>query len=137
MMTLSEKAHQCPCQEKCPLETALELIGGKWKIQILCSLYIDGATRYSELKRKLRGISNTMLAACLKELERDGLVMREQFMEIPVRVEYRHSPTCDSLIPILGQLAGWGAQMMKAHTPETGCGSLTAGMEQVPEHSIV
>lgn len=100
----------CPCMEPCPLSLALESIGGKWKILILCALYQDGTTRYNELKRKISGITNTMLASSLKDLERDGLVCRTQYLEIPVRVEYSATDACTELIPILGQLAMWSVK---------------------------
>lgn len=97
----------CPCQARCPLQSAMESIGGKWKIHILCAVYVADSIRYNQLKRKVPGISNTMLANCLRELEEDGLVQREEFLEVPVRVEYRVTPSSRSLIPILRQLAGW------------------------------
>ncbi|MDR1175948.1 MAG: helix-turn-helix transcriptional regulator [Treponema sp.] len=109
-----EKAcSQCPCLEYCPLNTAMRLIGGKWKVPILCSLHRDGTTRYNELKRKIRGITNTMLASALKELEESGLVRRKQYAEMPVRVEYSLTDACNDLIPILNSLALWG---VKNHT---------------------
>lgn len=100
----------CPCMACCPLSSALEKIGGKWKILLLCALFQDGTTRYNELKRKISGITNTMLASSLKELERDGLVHRAQYVEMPVRVEYSITDVGIALIPILGQLAKWGIQ---------------------------
>ena len=69
---------QCPCLAACPLQKTMSVIGGKWKGPILCALYQDGATRYNELKRKIRGITNTMLASSLKELEACGLIQRTQ-----------------------------------------------------------
>jgi DNA-binding HxlR family transcriptional regulator len=93
----------------CPLESAMKLIGGKWKVSILCALRQDGTSRYNELKRKIRGITNTMLAGALKELEENGLVTRTQYPEMPVRVEYSLTPRCDGLMPILARLAQWGA----------------------------
>ncbi|MDR0663690.1 MAG: helix-turn-helix transcriptional regulator, partial [Spirochaetaceae bacterium] len=60
----------CPCMNYCPLESAMCLIGGKWRVAILCSLHHNGPTRYNELKRKISGITNTALAQALKELER-------------------------------------------------------------------
>lgn len=105
----------CPCMEYCPLGSALKMIGGKWKIPILCALQKDGATRYNELKRKVRGITNTMLASSLRELEEDGLVCRTQYQEMPLRVEYQLTDRCDDLIPILNQLGYWGVKM---HTSE-------------------
>ncbi|MBU4439295.1 MAG: helix-turn-helix transcriptional regulator [Acetobacterium sp.] len=98
----------CPCQEKCPLSAALEIIGGKWKIPILCSLYNDGPTRYNVLKKKIKGVTNTMLASSLKELEADGLVLRTQYNVMPLRVEYELTKNTNSLLPILGHLSEWG-----------------------------
>ena len=100
---------KCPCMDFCPLDSAMKLIGGKWKVSILCALHQDGTSRYNELKRKLRGITNTMLAGALKELEAHGLVSRKQYLEMPVRVEYSLTPRCDDLLPILARLAHWGA----------------------------
>lgn len=104
----------CPCMEICPLNRAMKLIGGKWKMQILCSLHNNGPTRYNHLKRTLDGVSNTVLAAALRELETDGLVVRREYLEVPVRVEYEITPRCRSLIPILDDLGRW-------------CDSLSAG----------
>ncbi|GHV77237.1 HxlR family transcriptional regulator [Spirochaetia bacterium] len=102
---------KCPCMDFCPLDNAMRIIGGKWKVPILCALHQDGATRYNELKRKIRGITNTMLASSLKELEEAGLISRTQFMEIPVRVEYATTDSCNALLPILNQLAHWGVSI--------------------------
>ena len=103
-------SHICPCTEICPLQHAMEMIGGKWKLAILCSLSMDGTVRYNELKRKITGISNTMLAKSLHELEDDGLVHRTEFMEVPVRVEYQATEKAKELGPILLQLAQWSAK---------------------------
>lgn len=97
----------CPCMEECPLACALRLIVGKWKMQILCSLHNNGPTRYNRLKRSLDGVSNTMLAAALRELEEDGLVKRREYLEIPVRVEYALTGQSEPLIPILDALGDW------------------------------
>ena len=93
--------------EECPLNRALKLIGGKWKMQILCSLHNNGPTRYNQLKRTLDGVSNTVLAGALRDLEADGLVIRQEYLEVPVRVEYEIAPRCRSLIPILDDLGRW------------------------------
>ena len=50
-----EKEYSCPCLHKCPLQQAMDVIGGKWKIEILCSLHTNGSTRYNELKKKTKG----------------------------------------------------------------------------------
>ena len=70
--------YDCPCMEKCPLHYAMSLIGGKWKVQILCSGTNAGTIRYNALRGKLVGISNTVLASALRELERDGLVYSQR-----------------------------------------------------------
>ena len=57
--------YDCPCMEKCPLHWAMSRIGGKWKVQILCSVANAGSIRYNTLRGKLDGISNTVLAAAL------------------------------------------------------------------------
>lgn len=108
---MNKKEGKCPCFTTCPLENALKIIGGKWKMQIICSLYQDGPTRFNELRRKLSGVSNTMLSSALKELEEDGLVIRQQFMEIPPRVEYNITNNCEGLIPILSELAKWAINL--------------------------
>ena len=78
--------YDCPCMEKCPLHYAMSLIGGKWKVQILCSVTNAGTIRYNALRGKLDGISNTVLSSALRELERDGLILRREYLEVPVRV---------------------------------------------------
>ena len=99
--------HNCPCTVQCALQSALESIGGKWKLPVLCSLTANGASRYNELLHNVRGISNTMLSQTLKELERDQLVLRKEYLEVPVRVEYELSEQAKRLQPILMQLIQW------------------------------
>lgn len=99
--------HNCPCAPQCVLQSALDSIGGKWKLPILCSLTANGASRYNELLRNVQGISNTMLSQTLKELERDQLILRKEYLEVPVRVEYELSEQAQKLQPILVQLIQW------------------------------
>lgn len=108
-----ETHYDCPCMEKCPLNHAMSVIGGKWKVQIVCALNNKGSLRYNELRRKLDGISNAALANALKELEHDGLVIRTEYLEVPVRVEYSTTELCDRLMPILEQLSDWGEAHME------------------------
>lgn len=63
----------------CPLKYALNLVGGKWKLPIICILAREESVRYNSLKRKLCGITNMMLSQSLKELEENGIVHREQY----------------------------------------------------------
>ena len=108
-----ETHYDCPCMEKCPLNYAMSLVGGKWKMQIICALNNQGKLRYNELRRKLDGISNTVLASSLKELEEAGLVERTEYLQVPVRVEYRPTERCRSLLPILEALSDWAEQDMQ------------------------
>ena len=103
--------YDCPCMETCPLHHAMQLIGGKWKVQILCAVCNAGAIRYNALRGKLDGVSNTVLSSALKEL--DGLVERQEYLEVPVRVEYRPTERCRSLLPILEALSDWAEQDMQ------------------------
>lgn len=92
----------------CGLKKVLNIVGGKWKIMILCVIDNNETVRYGELRRFVYGITNTMLAQSLKELEADGLVNRLQFDEMPVRVEYSLTEKAKSMIPILLELKRWG-----------------------------
>ena len=100
--------HMCPCTVACPLQKTMNMIGGRWKMSILCSLSNDGPARYNDIKRKMGSISNTMLAKSLKELEDDGLVKRTEYLQVPIRVEYEITDSVRSLIPILVEFAVWG-----------------------------
>ena len=101
------QAHSCPCAEECVLQGALNSIGGRWKLPILCSLLANGDSRYNQLLKNVRDISNTMLSKTLKELEADGLVTRAEYLEVPIRVEYRLTEKARLLQPIMMQLIQW------------------------------
>lgn len=104
----------CPCMKECPLSNAIRIIGGKWKLQILCVLKNDGPVRYSELKQKVHGITNTMLTSSLRELGTDGLVNRKQYNVMPLRVEYSATEMVDDLMPILMQLGKWAKKVSQS-----------------------
>ena len=88
-------------------------IGGKWKIKVMCTLYYNDTLRYSDIKRMVVGISPTMLANSLRELEESGLVARTIHDTMPVRVDYSLTEAGRSLIPILDDLRAW----MVEHEP--------------------
>ena len=100
-------SHNCPCSPVCVLQGALNTIGGKWKLPILCSLLANGTSRYNELLKNIQGISNTMLSKTLKELEDDGMVERAEYLEVPIRVEYNLTSKAQQLQPILTDLIQW------------------------------
>ncbi|MDO4938155.1 MAG: helix-turn-helix domain-containing protein, partial [Sutterellaceae bacterium] len=90
-----------PKDIRCPLEYALELFAGRWKSRILCMLYTNQTMRYGEIKKKLEGMTDTVLAATLRELLAAELVVRNQYAEIPPRVEYSLTEKAQSLVPLL------------------------------------
>ena len=96
----------------CPIRYPLDIIGGKWKLPILCTLSADKPTRYGMLKRKLANITNMMLAQSLKELEAQGLIHRKQYNEVPPKVEYTLTADAIKLIELLKMLAGWGVEQI-------------------------
>ena len=97
----------------CGLKKVLDIIGGKWKIRILCAIDNENVVRYGKLRRMVYGITNTMLANSLKEMEEDGLVERTQYPEMPVRVEYSLTGKAKSIIPILLELKHWGEEHLE------------------------
>ena len=99
--------------KKCGLKRVLDIIGGKWKIRILCAIDNENVVRYGQLRRMVSGITNTMLANSLKEMENDELVERTQYPEMPVRVEYSLTEKAKSIIPILLELKHWGEEYLK------------------------
>lgn len=99
--------------DSCPLTFALNLIGSKWRLPIIWALNKNGTMRYNELKRSIDGITNMVLTQSLKELELHGIIGREQFMEVPPRVEYSLTDNGEDLIPALKTLANWGNKMKK------------------------
>lgn len=102
----------------CPLRYVLDIIGGKWKLPILCILIDGEPKRYSEIKKKIPDITNMMLSQSLKELELHGIVSRRQYNEVPPRVEYTLNEGMDDLMESLRMLGQWGA----SHMQETGEG---------------
>lgn len=98
----------------CPLERGLEIFGGKWKSRIICVLSSHKVLRYNQLKNELTTISDAVLAEMLKELINDGMVNRQQFNEIPPRVEYSLTKKGESVLPILQSICNWS----KANSPD-------------------
>ena len=122
-----ETHYDCPCLEKCPLNYAMSIVGGKWKMQIICALNNQGKLRYNELRRKLDGISNTVLASSLRELEEAGLVDRTEYLEVPFRVEYCSTEKADRLMPVLEAFSQWGEDMRMPAAEAAAAGSNAAG----------
>lgn len=92
----------------CPVISLVTMLQGKWKLQILYELCIKEPIRFSELRKIIAGITNTMLTASLRELEQDELVSRIQFNEIPPRVEYSLTEKGRALLPVFYEMTKWG-----------------------------
>lgn len=96
----------------CGLDATLRVVAGKWKPLILYFVAQDGPTRYGELRRAIRDVSDKVLIQQLKELEADGLVKRTDYKEVPPRVDYSLTPLGHSLAQALVPLCTWGTEHM-------------------------
>jgi len=93
----------------CPASSAFAMIGGKWKLWILKTLIFEDTHRFGELRRKVDGITQTMLTTQLRALEQDGLVTRQVYAEVPPRVEYSATPEAMGLVPMFAAMHEWWA----------------------------
>jgi len=98
--------------EHCGITFTLSAIGGRWKINILSYLLFNQKLRYSELKNRLKGVSERMLSAKLKELESDRLINRIVHPQVPPKVEYELTELGRSLSEILQLMDKWGEEKM-------------------------
>ena len=99
----------------CPVETTLMLIGDKWKVLILRDL-LPGTKRFGELKKSIGTVSQKVLTAQLRDMERNGLVTRKVYPEVPPRVEYSLTELGQSLKPILDAMWDWGEEFKAQNT---------------------
>lgn len=99
--------------ENCPINYAMNIIGGKWK-PILLHRIKSGVNRFGMLQRSVPLISKQMLTSQLRELERDGLITRKVFAEVPPRVEYSISKNGESIFAVLKELEKWGKSQQKS-----------------------
>jgi DNA-binding HxlR family transcriptional regulator len=95
------------CAPGCAVTTTVELIGGKWKTVALYHL-LGEPKRFSELQRRLPGVTQRMLTLQLRELESDGLVHREVYPQVPPKVEYSLTELGRTLEPIVRAMLNWG-----------------------------
>ena len=91
----------------CPVTYCVELIGGKWK-PIILFLLTKRVNRFGEMRRAIEGISKQMLTKQLRELEKDGIIHREVFPEVPPRVEYTLTRKGESLLTVIKAMKEWG-----------------------------
>lgn len=93
----------------CPVATTLMLIGNKWKVFIIQRL-IERTWRFNELQKDITGISQRVLTDNLREMEKDGIIVRKVYAEVPVRVEYSLSELGESMRPIINSMYEWGSR---------------------------
>ena len=98
-------------ENNCPVEVTLQLIGNKWKVLILREL-IDATKRFGELSRGINGISQKMLTQQLRQMERDSLIKRKVYAEVPPKVEYSLTREGRSLEPVLEAMSQWGRKYL-------------------------
>ena len=114
----------------CPVEITLDKIGGKWKPLILWHLR-GQKRRFGNLKKLIPTATEKMLTEKLRELEKDGLVCREVYPEVPPRVEYSLTPYGRELEGLMQMLCKWGAQYAKKHQIQ-----ITKPAAQIPSRRV-
>lgn len=112
-MTTHSRLPQSPDSIKdqkrlCDIAATVEVISGRWKVPILYCLLTYGTQRFGEIAHFLSEVTHRMLALELRELERNGLVSRHTYAEVPPRVEYKITPLGQSLEAVLLELREWG-----------------------------
>lgn len=105
-----EKIKTNSIQEDCPVHRTLELLSGKWRTHIIYELCKYPSRRFGELKKAYPHITNTMLTNTLRDLERLGIIHREQFNEIPPHVEYSLTEKGRALLPVFFEISKWGEE---------------------------
>ncbi|RSO05676.1 transcriptional regulator [Streptomyces sp. WAC 06783] len=103
-----------PYSRGCPSRDVLDQIGSKWAVLVLGELGRHGACRFTQLRQQLAGVSEKMLTQTLRTLERDGLLLRTVYPEVPIRVEYELTPLGQTLRGPLKALTEWSVR----HTEE-------------------
>ncbi|MEN6349559.1 MAG: helix-turn-helix domain-containing protein [Syntrophomonas sp.] len=98
----------CFVTSKEPFEYTLSVLSGKWKLKIIYVLICMGTVRYGVLKKSIDGITHKMLSSQLKELENEGIIFRNEYPQVPPKVEYSLSEKGESLIPLIISMCDWG-----------------------------
>ena len=93
---------------RCYFQLAMMVIGGKWKPKVLFHLAQNDAVRFGVLRRAVFGITEKMLIQSLKELEKDGIINRKVYRQVPPKVEYSLTDLGKSFIPVLNSMFNWG-----------------------------
>ena len=97
----------------CPVTRAVQALGGKWKLHIVFHL-MKGTHRFGALQRAVPGVTQQMLTAQLRELEKDNIIIRKIYAQVPPKVEYSLTPLGEKLRPLTETLADWGKHLPTA-----------------------
>ncbi|TAE12111.1 MAG: transcriptional regulator [Bacteroidetes bacterium] len=97
-------------EKTCPVTATMQVLGGKWKAILINAIYHTSPARFGELKRSVKGITQSMLTQQLRELEEDGIINRKIYAEIPPKVEYTLTEFGLTLSPIMLSMAAWGKE---------------------------
>jgi DNA-binding HxlR family transcriptional regulator len=97
----------------CPVATTVDIIGSKWKLLIIRDIF-TGPKRFGELRKSLDGISQKVLTDSLRAMERDGILTRTVYPEVPPRVEYALSELGETMRPIIAAMEAWGREYKAA-----------------------
>ena len=100
----------CYVTSKEPFEYTLSVISGKWKLKIIYLLACMGTVRYGVLKKNIDGITHKMLSSQLKELEIKDILLRNEYPQVPPKVEYSLTKKGESLIPLVRDMCDWGEE---------------------------
>lgn len=94
----------------CPIRNVIDRFGDKWSLLVLYHIHRNGTLRYGQIYKEMTDVSQKMLSATLKNLERDNLIKRKAYPEVPPRVEYSLTQTGESLMPHIEALIGWAVE---------------------------
>lgn len=108
-MTWDAAAMSADPEQACPIAPVVDIVFSRWTTPILWTLHQDGRQRFVELQRRIATITPKVLTQRLRQLERDGLVVRTYHPEVPPRVEYEISDLGRSLAPLFAHLAEWAS----------------------------
>ncbi len=109
-LELQENLKKFTCVEECPVRNVIARFSGKWQMLVLCVLAENEATRFNAIGKAIPDISPKVLTDTLKNLERDNLVSRSVYAEIPPRVEYSLTELGRSLMPVIGNIISWAIE---------------------------
>ncbi len=109
-LELQENLKKFTCVEECPVRNVIARFSGKWQMLVLCVLAENEATRFNAIGKAIPDISPKVLTDTLKNLERDNLISRSVYAEIPPRVEYSLTELGRSLMPVIGNIISWAIE---------------------------